>query len=59
MKRVEFKGRSYLVFPGGSVEVRIPMGEPRVMRNPVRAHWRRLKTGSKTATAVLALAQTK
>jgi hypothetical protein len=59
MKRVQYKGKSYIVFPSGSVEVYIPMGEPRVMRNPVSGHWRRLKTNSKTSLAVQALAKGK
>jgi hypothetical protein len=45
-------GKAYRVSYDGQVEVFVPAGEPRVMRDPKRAYWRSIKTGSRTFTAV-------
>jgi hypothetical protein len=53
MKYVEYKDRTYRISGDGMVEVRIPMGEPRVMQlSPRSAHWRTLKSNSKVAVHV-------
>lgn len=52
MKTIEFNGKKYRISYDGSVEVYIPAGEPKVMRDAKRAYWRSLKPFSKLAIAV-------
>lgn len=49
---VAYKGKKYRLSYGGGVEVLIPAGEPRVMRDAKREYWRTLKANGPTAVAV-------
>lgn len=52
MKTVEVNGKKYRVANDGTVEVYVPAGEPRVMRDAKRAYWRSLKPFSSLSMKV-------
>ncbi len=56
MKTVSHNGKTYRVSYSGRVEVYIPMGEPRVMRDPKSAYWRSLKIDSSISNEVRKIA---
>ena len=52
---VKMKGRNYAVHYDGTVEVYVPGGEPRVMRDARPAVWRTLPRDGPTAKRVRAM----